>query len=271
MAPGFLLDHVVLAVPDLQAASRDLAALGFTVTPGGEHPNLGTRNALVPFADGSYLELLAFDAPQRPAPEGPVGNRWLRWRAVARGLVDFALCCGDAETAVDEAWRRGCPLLGPLPGSRKRPDGVEVAWKLAVPDAAELPFICADVTPRDLRVPPGPAREHPCGAAGIARVVVAVRDLEASARRYGALLGGTAREAGSRPCPDLAAARCAEFDVGGAAVVLAAPASAGSPLEQVLACRGEGPCALGLRTRDPARAGTLDPARTAGARVEMVV
>ena len=31
------IDHIVILVADLAAASADYAALGFTVTPGGEH------------------------------------------------------------------------------------------------------------------------------------------------------------------------------------------------------------------------------------------
>jgi hypothetical protein len=38
-------DHLVHWVPDLDAAVRDYQALGFTVKPGGQHPQLGTHNA----------------------------------------------------------------------------------------------------------------------------------------------------------------------------------------------------------------------------------
>ncbi len=40
----FTIDHIVIAVADLDAAARDYEALGFTVLPGGEH------RALHPFA-----------------------------------------------------------------------------------------------------------------------------------------------------------------------------------------------------------------------------
>ena len=75
------IDHIVIAVADLDAAVRDYTALGFTVLPGGEHPR-GSRNALVVFADGAYLEIIAFP---RPLPE----YRW--WQVLDRagpGLVD---------------------------------------------------------------------------------------------------------------------------------------------------------------------------------------
>ena len=49
------IDHLVIMVRDLGAAIRDYSELGFTVVPGGSHPT-GTHNALIAFADGSYLE-----------------------------------------------------------------------------------------------------------------------------------------------------------------------------------------------------------------------
>jgi len=53
------LDHVILVVSDLQVATQQFGQLGFTVIPGGVHSGGLTHNALVPFPDGSYLELLS--------------------------------------------------------------------------------------------------------------------------------------------------------------------------------------------------------------------
>jgi catechol 2,3-dioxygenase-like lactoylglutathione lyase family enzyme len=60
------LDHLVILVRDLDQAVREYEVLGFTVTPGGEHADGLTRNALIPFRDGSYLELVAFLDPEDP-------------------------------------------------------------------------------------------------------------------------------------------------------------------------------------------------------------
>jgi catechol 2,3-dioxygenase-like lactoylglutathione lyase family enzyme len=68
------LDHLVILVRDLDQAVREYEVLGFTVTPGGEHADGLTRNALIPFRDGSYLELVAF-----LDPEDPRENVW-GWR-----------------------------------------------------------------------------------------------------------------------------------------------------------------------------------------------
>ena len=53
------LDHIVLAVKDLDAARRTFSSLGFTLTPDAYHP-FGTKNALIQL-NGAFLELLAID------------------------------------------------------------------------------------------------------------------------------------------------------------------------------------------------------------------
>src|SRR5207237_364807 len=88
------IDHLVVAVTDLDGAVKTYGDLGFTVVPGGRHTEGATANALIGFRDTSYLELVGFTEP-RPA------HRW--WAALARGggLVDFGLqtddVAGDAK------------------------------------------------------------------------------------------------------------------------------------------------------------------------------
>jgi catechol 2,3-dioxygenase-like lactoylglutathione lyase family enzyme len=55
------LDHVVLAVSDLEATAARYRALGFALKPGRPHAN-GIRNEHVKFTDGTELELLTAPA-----------------------------------------------------------------------------------------------------------------------------------------------------------------------------------------------------------------
>lgn len=191
---NFALDHVVIAVHDLAAAIDDYRALGFNVIAGGRHPPPRTSsNALVVFEDGAYLELISWDPPN-PA------ERWSNLlQEHGEGIIDFALIPEDLPRAVEEARARGLRLNGPLDGQRVRPDGTRVRWQTARQSTFDLPFLCADITPRALRVPEGEARVHPNGATGITQVEVSVHDRSASLARYRALLGdGAMQAAGTR-------------------------------------------------------------------------
>ncbi len=176
-----MIDHVVILVRDLEPAMRAYTDLGFTVQVGGTHADGITHNALIVFADGSYLELLHF---LRAAPQ----HRWWRHVAYGEGLIDYALLPTDTAAAIATAQRHGLALTGPIAGGRLRPDGQQVAWEMALPLTPDLPFLCGDVTPRHLRVAEGDVRLHPNGVQGIAGVTIAVPEIGVSVQRYRALL-----------------------------------------------------------------------------------
>src|SRR4051794_22384701 len=72
------LDHVLIAVTDLDAAGREFQSrYGLVSIAGGRHPGWGTANRIVPLGD-TYLELVAaVDAAE--AAGSPFG----RWVAAA--------------------------------------------------------------------------------------------------------------------------------------------------------------------------------------------
>jgi hypothetical protein len=182
------LDHVVILVGDLDLAVRGYEELGFTVTPGGEHADGLTRNALVPFADGSYLELVAF-----LDPEDPRENVW-GWRAflpLGGGLIDYCAASDDLEADVRRLEESGLGVDGPTDGGRRLPDGTEIRWRVARvrQDGRLLPFLIEDLTPRPARVPGGPAAAHPNGARGISRLELAASDARAAAKDLAVLAG----------------------------------------------------------------------------------
>jgi catechol 2,3-dioxygenase-like lactoylglutathione lyase family enzyme len=252
------IDHVVILVNDLAATVADYTALGFTVTPGGEHTGGATHNALVVFADDAYLELIAF---KRPAPE----HHWYHNSALGEGIIDFALLPTTIDADLAAARERGLAIEGPFPGGRLRPDGQQVAWQSGRAPTPDLPFLCADVTPRGLRVPAGAARAHANGVTGIASLTIAVADLGVSVARYRALLGTAERES------TLSNPSAATFALGDTAIMLATPADdSDTALSARLASRGEGPFALALRTSASANAGPLDIGRTHSAPIELV-
>jgi catechol 2,3-dioxygenase-like lactoylglutathione lyase family enzyme len=253
------LDHIVIAVSDLDATRADYAALGFNPIQGGEHANGITHNVLVILEDGSYLELIAWKRPDS-------GNRWSDlFHGDGEGLVDHALLPDDIARVVAGAQARGLDIEAPVDGGRHRPDGERLEWKTARSPRPDVPFLCGDVTPRRLRVQEdAEIRRQPNGVTGVAEVTVAVRDAEASAQRYAALLGQDAPppvEEGEALGTPAMIARLALAN--GTAIRLAAPLGDG-PLTDLLGRRGEGPVAVLFRG-GPKR--ELDLARTHGARM----
>src|SRR5262245_48940020 len=97
------IDHLVVVVPELEAAIASYRGLGFSVVPGGRHP-IGTHNALIAFADGAYLELIAFFEP----PHGQ--HRWYKRLQEGGGLVDFCLQTDDLGGDVAAFRAAGVPL-----------------------------------------------------------------------------------------------------------------------------------------------------------------
>ncbi len=117
------LDHIVVAVRDLEAATRTYTRLlGRAATWRGEHPTLGTHNALFRL-ENTYLELLA-PAPDASAPfakelagqgEGPFAIAFgtpdaeaFRARALAAGLAPSAIQPGlgrDSDSGAFRKWR----------------------------------------------------------------------------------------------------------------------------------------------------------------------
>jgi len=237
------IDHVVIGVRDLAGASTDYEALGFTVTPGGEHTGGATHNALVSFRDGSYFELIAFTEPDQPQP-----HRW--WSRVARGegLVDFALLSGDLQRESARLHEAGV-TSEPRDGGRLRPDGQQIAWKsasLVSEPVVQLPFVIEDVTARDLRVPNGAATVHALGVTGIAGISVLVEILDDSLPAFAALLESEGEEHVSSIDGVTAARR---FWLGPHWLDVTQPI-AGSALAQHLVDRGEGPYEVALTGLD---------------------
>ena len=257
------LDHIVIAVSDLDAALADYGTLGFTVIRGGEHANGVTHNVLVVFQDGAYLELIAW---KRPDPS----FRWSNvYHSAGEGFVDHALLPDDIEAVVKGAQSRGLDIESPVAGGRLRPDGAKLEWKTARSPGSDVPFLCGDVSPRALRVPEGDVRRHPNGVTGVASLTLAVTDVEASAERYKALLGQPGAAPVTSATIEGSPARVASLKLGnGSEVILAQPTGGEGPLAASLRDRGQGPFAVAFKA---ARAvGALDPELTHGARLSIV-
>lgn len=163
---ALVFDHVILAVQDLDAAARRLHRdHGLASVVGGRHPGHGTGNRIVPLG-ADYIELMGIVDPAEAAAS-PLGAFVMD--LVATGDRLMALCLGTRQLDVLAA-RLG---RAALPMSRKRPDGVEVSWRLlGLEDAigpCRLPFFIEWDGPADHH-PGRTAIEHEQPLSGIAWV-----------------------------------------------------------------------------------------------------
>jgi catechol 2,3-dioxygenase-like lactoylglutathione lyase family enzyme len=232
------IDHLVIAVNDLDQAANDYRQLGFTVVPGGKHP-VGSHNALVAFQDGSYLEIIAF---YREA----IDHRW--WDPLQKGerLLDY--CMQTDDLAGDTRKLRDCGVVinDPVPWSRTRPDGYELKWMLSLAAGSHrgvAPFLIQDTTPREERIPR--QWKHANGAMGIGTLTIAVGELSKIDHWYQTVMG-------RQPQPvadDALEAEGLGFSVGRHQIEFMMPATPESPLAHWMNRYGPSPYAATLRAK----------------------
>jgi hypothetical protein len=239
------IDHATLAAGSLDRLDDAFDAVGLATAYGGMHSNGVTEMSLLGFPDGSYIECIA---TAEPGVESPLWDAHIRTDG---GPCAWAVRAGDIAKEVTRLREAGIAVSGPDPMSRERPDGVELAWELAVlgdgEPGAMLPFLIADETPREKRASPTPAAVD-SELTGIERVLLGVADADRATERF------------RRAFPDLPEpvpepgepleGTLVRFP--GAPPVLSEPA-AGSWLADRLEQLGPSPCGILLGTTDVER------------------
>src|ERR1022692_2753388 len=266
-AADLKVDHVTAAGSSLKQLQANLSAIGIETVYGGPHSNGATEMALVSFPDGSYLggphsngatemALVSFPdgsylelmAPQAKADAQALERQpWTKFMKADGGPCAWAVRETDVAAEVQRLRAAGIAVSAPVRNGRQRPDGVRLDWETAQvgtePNGTFFPFLIHDFTPREQRAfPQGKPLNKDFG--GVTKVVIAVRDLEASLKRYRQAYG----------TPPAIKQVDADFGahlalLGGAPVVLAQPLTADSWLAQRLAQFGEAPCAFVLDRR----------------------
>lgn len=137
------IDHFLFTAPRLEEGMEYIGQLlGVRPAYGGQHPNLGTHNALLSLGNSTYLEIIA-PCPDLPAPphgllfqehfpQGPKLTTWvLRTEKIAQ----------DHRRAIE----LGVPLGDLQAGSRLKQDGTSLSWKVsnpyALPMNGAVPFL----------------------------------------------------------------------------------------------------------------------------------
>ncbi len=221
MSAFVAFDHAIVGVLDLDVAARDYATLlGRAPSWRGEHPGLGTANALFRL-ENSYLELIA------PHGDGPFGAT-LRARLEERGegAIGFALRMEDATLCSAALRARGLAARDPVAGEgHDTATGAVRRWKnvmIAGDDAARgiLVFGIEHESPPDALPHIAPTGAAEAAISGIDHVVVRTDAPAAAIRFYGEQLG---LRLALDKCFEQWGARLLFFRVGGVTVEIAAP------------------------------------------------
>ena len=133
------IDHLILGINSLDSGLKEFATLtGVTPIRGGEHPGVGTENALVALGQGAYLELIA------PKP-GVTPKSFAIVSSLERLTpIGWALHTDSLQPLLDQLRKANLSILGPFPGSRVTPEGKLLAWQTAHPASPGLeaaPFL----------------------------------------------------------------------------------------------------------------------------------
>ena len=126
-----VIDHLIYAVRDLDAAAARFEALGLSSYAGGSHPLWGTSNRIVPLGD-SYIELLA------PAP---FDDRFAGWMVRGVPLPDDAMPMERVTPSGDTLrWRLwGLPVASPFEVASVAPLWIEWGEGVTLPGRAARP------------------------------------------------------------------------------------------------------------------------------------
>jgi catechol 2,3-dioxygenase-like lactoylglutathione lyase family enzyme len=154
MATGRAIDHVVLAVRDLDGAAARYEQLGFTLTPRASHDDrMGTSNRLAQFRGRSFIELLEVDRPDKLAahdlsrvpPFFSFGDHNRLALNEREGLSILVFASDDARADIRRFEAAGLSTFRPFDFERQArlPDGTEatVAFTLAFTQSPEMPRI----------------------------------------------------------------------------------------------------------------------------------
>ena len=195
MAPLTRIDHVIIAVKNLDAAAATYRKLGFTLTPRGLHEGRGTGNHCIMFKD-SYIELLGI------VDEVGAKGR-LAERVNARGEGGMGIAYGADDADASAAALRAAGIAAEDPNKHTHPHDLDgkrelvrfrnvMMPNLTVPSTMQ--FVCTHLTPELTRAR-HEGQLHPNGATVVSEICVSADNPSAYAGELQALHGNALRNA----------------------------------------------------------------------------
>lgn len=141
------LDHIVVASKDpLHAASTFEKNHQGVILKGGKHENWGTYNYLAYFQNSSYIEWLGIDNEDiAKRSNNPLIHQLVHaFDKGMEGAIQIAFRTNKMDDYVKYFNESSILYKGPTSGSRKKPDGKTLKWRMLFPQSTDtnpLPFL----------------------------------------------------------------------------------------------------------------------------------
>ena len=247
----FAFDHLVHFVENPNEAIEVLKEKGIHAIKGGEHQNGQTYNTLSYF-DLSYIEFIGvFDKKEFEQIEHAQHSsmRTFIKDSFAEGFSRFVIRTGDIEGAANYFRGKGLQVNGPVPKSRKTPDGRVIEWHLLyIGDEdgnLELPYIIqwneSDELRKNELVESGIISPHPSGAE-FRELSFAVKDVDKTVEKWSDWLN---LQIGEERIDNELNAKCRVLKLQGGNLVFCSPLGDGI-VSEILEKRGEKPFQVNL-------------------------
>lgn len=194
----FKFDHLVHFTDSPEEAGDTLKSLGLHVVEGGKHEDGGTYNNLN-YYGLSYIELIGiFDKKAADAPAEKYSLRdTFQKDNYSNGFSKFALRLECLDKAAEYFKSLGFEVNGPVPLSRKKPDGSVLSWQLLFvgnnEDTLEWPFFIdweeSDENRRHGLKEQGSIQEHERGNLTLDSIGLAVKNGQETLDQWSEVLG----------------------------------------------------------------------------------
>lgn len=151
----FRIDHVLIAVDNLDSAKKEYEQYGFTVVYGGDP--LSALNALIFLKDGTLIELIGKDRfpfsykllnrLKITKLFGSMKDRITYFSSVPSGFFNYSIYSDRLDSSYYYLKSKGIKVDKPKEFKRKRDDNVIVKWQLIGIKPYDLPFVIGDYHP----------------------------------------------------------------------------------------------------------------------------
>jgi catechol 2,3-dioxygenase-like lactoylglutathione lyase family enzyme len=273
---GLRINHVVIKVKDLAEAKGNFANLGFTVREGGDYKGFNNE-AIIYLADGTYIELFDFTPSfilSLLTASWKIGllkliSRFKPMKSLLRfggslshtpGFMFYSIESDNMDQDVRTAEDHGIRFTAPTHYRCDRPGNPGLSWTIMAPEALDLPFLRTPIDPKPVVTDEDTTHEN--GVTGIDSIIVLVKNLDATVKRFDHLTGGKAKT------DNRAGDKHITLDMGCGAIVLR-DAGENETNRAYIRSRGEIPCELVFKTTKAENKGRLDSRLTNNARMTL--